>query len=82
MAVKSNGPMGIYPRCAEHLTSAGMRNSEAAASANISVSSISRMKKQDAVLLTTISKLINALNRDHFQETGSPLDFGNEIIKL
>jgi hypothetical protein len=58
---------------------AGLSNAAAATLADISPSSITRIKSGEPVLLTTLSKLINALNRQHFVGTAHPLDFDHEI---
>jgi predicted transcriptional regulator len=58
---------------------AGLSNAEASTLAGVSTSSIARIKSGGEVLLTTISKLINALNQKHFSPLGKPLDFDREV---
>lgn len=82
MKSTDNGPKGIYDNCLNHLTTAGLRIREAADMADISVSSIGRILRREPVLVTTIARLINALNRHHFIDAGRRLDLDTEVARV
>jgi predicted transcriptional regulator len=79
MATKPHGTKSRYANCERHITRAGLSKKDAADLADVSTSSIARICKGEAVLVTTIAKLINALNKAHFSQTGQPLNLDAEL---
>ena len=79
---KPKGPQATFPHCERHITNAGWTLTEAAVKSGVSTSSISRMKKNQPVLVTTVVKLINALNYHHYVSIGRPLNPDVEIVRL